>query len=389
MRKNNLKEQVIGQPMDQTSNDKILSRFQDVQNDELKTAVAAGCFATKNPGYAKYKNLDCIYTQQTEGPAINAIGGQRPAHVYACTRVGGPLYILSQKNYDNLNSGIAFTPDVQSTWPCPAFSNYQQFFATDDVVKFIEAAKKKGFEIKKLDEIDYDKGISESWNVVNLLDFIKSNEGLSNIDPRLISKLGNYANPVRVWVRGSKVQVVKAGEISDAVIESLTDAGYSEELIPGDNCKAVRVDQLPEYSKFFSSPYTMYLCPRSAADQRQSLKDLSKEMNKGTRRFACRKSLKRYKELMRTCPSSLVGAELDTFKDGVRDCVKKYSDWDSSKTITRPRSEDKAGSGCKLNFDLNKTYDGKDFNVFENKDNKLKNIIRENLIKLSIRKGLI
>jgi hypothetical protein len=389
MRKNILKEnQVIGQPMDQTSNDKILSRFQDVQNNELKTAIAAGCFATKNPRYAKYKNLDCIYSQQTEGNAINAIGGQTPAHVYACTKVGGPLYILNQENYDFLNDGTPFTPNVQSTWPCPAFSNYQQFFATQDVIDFIDAAKNKGFEIKKLDEIDYNTAISQSWNVVNLLDFIKSNEGLSNIDPRLISKLENYANPVRVWVRGSQVKVEKGGKIADNVLKYLRDAGYSEEPIVGENCKPVDVSKLPQYQRYFTSSYTMYLCPKSAASQRLDIKSLAKELKKDTSRFACRKSLDRYVDFMRTCPSSLFGPDLDTYKDGIRDCVNKFSDFESSRTIQRPRSQDLA-RGCQINFKLDKTYDGKDFPLYENKDNNLKNIIRENLIKLSIRKGLI
>lgn len=388
MRKYNLKEnQGIGQPMDLSMEDRILMRFKDVNNQELRTAIAAGCFVNKNPGYAKYKNLDCIYSIQDSGNAVNALG-QTPAHVYACTKVGGPLYILSNKNNDALNGGGSFTPDIQSTWNCPQFSNYQEALATIDIQKFIDGAAAKGFEIKKLEDVDYNQAIAGTWNKVNLLDYIKSNQGLSQVDPVVVGKLEQYQNPVRVWVRGSQIDVEKGGQISDEVLEYLKQAGYSEDPIVGQNCKPVRVDQLPEYQKYFTSPYTMYMCPKSAADQRQSLKDLAKDLKKDTSRFACKRSLDRYVDLMKNCPSSLVGTELDLFKAGIRDCVNKFSDFDSSKIINRPRSQDLA-RGCQINFKLDKTYDGKDLTLYESKNENLKNIIRENLIKLSIRKGLI
>jgi len=132
----------------------------------------------------------------------------------------------------------------------------------------------------------------------------------------------------------------------------------------------------------------MYLCPTSAAGQRLDIKSLAKELKKDTSFFACRESLNRYVGFMKDCPSSLVGVELDMFKDGVGDCVKKFSNWGSSQTINRPGSQD-LSRNCHINFKLNKTYDGKDLTVSENKDKNLKNIIRENLIKLSVRKGLI
>ena len=387
MRKNNLKEnQVIGQPMDLTAEDSILMRFKDA-NTELKTAIAAGCFVNKNPRYAKYNNLDCIYSLQETGNAVNALG-QTPAHVYACTKVGGPLYILGNLNNDKLNSKESFTPEVNSTWNCPQFSDYQQALATLDIQAFIDAAMSKGFEIKKLDQVDYNAALSGSWNKVNLLDFIKSNQGLSQVDPSMIGKLEKYQNPVRVWVKGSQIKVEKGGEISNQVLEYLRDAGYSEKPTVGENCKPVDVSKLPEYQRYFTSPYTMYLCPTSAANQRLDLKSLSKELKKDTSRFACRKSLDRYVGFMKDCPSSLFGPDLDLFKDGVGDCVRAYPDWSSSKIINRPRSENLSRT-CQINFKLDKTYDGKDLKLYENKDNNLKNIIRENLIKLSIRKGLI
>ena len=372
--------------MPQTDNDKILTRFANA-NKDLQTAIAAGCFATKNPSYAKYKNLDCIYTQQTEGNAVSSLGAS-PAHVYACTKAGGPLFILGNDNNRNLSNGIAFTPEIQSNWPCPAFSNYQQALATPDIQEFIQAAMDKGFEIKTLEEIDYNTAVSGSWNKVNLVDFIKQNEGLAEVDPSMISKLEKYTNPVRIWMRGSQTQVVKAGKISDSVLKYLRDAGYSEEPIVGENCKPVDVSKLPEYQKFFTSTYTMYLCPTSAAGQRLDIKSLAKELKKDTSRFACNRSLDRYVDFMKNCPSSLVGAELDMFKAGIRDCVNKFSDWGSSQTINRPKSQDLV-RGCQINFKLDKTYDGKDLTLYENKDKNLKNIIRENLIKLSVRKGLI
>lgn len=387
MRKNNLKEnQVIGTEMPQTENDKILMRFKDA-NKDLQTAIAAGCFATKNPSYAKYNNLECIYSLQTEGNAVNSLGSS-PAHVYACTKAGGPLYILGNDNNRALSNGTAFTPEIKSTWPCPAFSNYQQALATPDIQAFIQAAIVKGFEIKTLEEIDYNTAVSGSWNKVNLVDFIKQNEGLAEVDPSMISKLEKYTNPVRIWMRGSQIKVEKGGEISNQVLEYLRNAGYSETPTVGENCKPVDVSKLPEYQRYFTSPYTMYLCPTSAANQRLDLKSLSKELKKDTSRFACRKSLDRYVDFMKNCPSSLFGPDLDAYKAGIRDCVNKFSDFDSSKIINRPRSQDLA-RGCQINFKLDKTYDGKDLKLYENKDNNLKNIIRENLIKLSIRKGLI
>jgi len=387
MRKNNLKEnQVIGQPMDLTAEDSILMRFKDA-NTELKTAIAAGCFVNKNPRYAKYNNLDCIYTLQETGNAVNALGSN-PAHVYACTRVGGPLYILGNDNNDKLNRKESFTPEVDSTWNCPQFSNYQQALATLDIQTFIDAAMSKGFEIKKLDQVDYNAALSGSWNKVNLLDYLKANPGLAQVDPSMIGKLEKYQNPVRVWVKGSQIKVEKGGEISNEVLEYLRNAGYSEKPTVGENCKPVDVSKLPEYQRYFTSSYTMYLCPKSAASQRLDLKSLAKELKKDTSRFACRKSLDRYVDFMKNCPSSLFGPDLDAYKAGIRDCVNKFSDFDSSKIIQRPRSQDLA-RGCQINFKLDKTYDGKDLTLYENKDKNLKNIIRENLIKLSIRKGLI
>jgi hypothetical protein len=387
MRKNNLKEnQVIGQPMDLTAEDSILMRFKDA-NTELKTAIAAGCFVNKNPRYAKYNNLDCIYTSQETGNAVNSLGAT-PAHVYACTRVGGPLYILGNDNNDKLNRKESFTPEVDSTWNCPQFSNYQQALATLDIQTFIDAAMSKGFEIKKLDQVDYNAALSGSWNKVNLLDYLKANPGLAQVDPSMIGKLEKYQNPVRVWVKGSQIKVEKGGEISNEVLEYLRNAGYSEKPTVGENCKPVDVSKLPEYQRYFTSSYTMYLCPKSAASQRLDLKSLAKELRKDTSRFACRKSLDRYVDFMKNCPSSLFGPDLDAYKAGIRDCVNKFSDFDSSKIIQRPRSQDLA-RGCQINFKLDKTYDGKDLTLYENKDKNLKNIIRENLIKLSIRKGLI
>lgn len=387
MRKNNLKEnQVIGQPMDLTAEDSILMRFKDA-NTELKTAIAAGCFVNKNPRYAKYNNLDCIYTSQETGNAVNSLGAT-PAHVYACTRVGGPLYILGNDNNDKLNRKESFTPEVDSTWNCPQFSNYQQALATLDIQTFIDAAMSKGFEIKKLDQVDYNAALSGSWNKVNLLDYLKANPGLAQVDPSMIGKLEKYQNPVRVWVKGSQIKVEKGGEISNEVLEYLRNAGYSEKPTVGENCKPVDVSKLPEYQRYFTSSYTMYLCPKSAASQRLDLKSLAKELKKDTSRFACRKSLDRYVDFMKNCPSSLFGPDLDAYKAGIRDCVNKFSDFDSSKIIQRPRSQDLA-RGCQINFKLDKTYDGKDLTLYENKDKNLKNIIRENLIKLSIRKGLI
>jgi hypothetical protein len=387
MRKNNLKEnQVIGQPMDLTAEDSILMRFQDA-NTELKTAIAAGCFVNKNPRYAKYNNLDCIYTSQETGNAVNSLGAT-PAHVYACTRVGGPLYILGNDNNDKLNRKESFTPEIDSTWNCPQFSNYQDAFATLGIQTFIDAAMSKGFEIKKLDQVDYNAALSGSWNKVNLLDYLKANPGLAQVDPTIIGKLEKYQNPVRVWVKGSQIKVEKGGEISNEVLEYLRNAGYSEKPTVGENCKPVDVSKLPEYQRYFTSSYTMYLCPKSAASQRLDLKSLAKELRKDTSRFACRKSLDRYVDFMKNCPSSLFGPDLDAYKAGIRDCVNKFSDFDSSKIIQRPRSQDLA-RGCQINFKLDKTYDGKDLTLYENKDKNLKNIIRENLIKLSIRKGLI
>ncbi len=387
MRKNILKEnQIIGQPMDLNKEASILTRFKDA-NTELKTAIAAGCFIDKNPTYAKYNNLDCIYSLQETGNAVNALG-QTPAHVYACTRVGGPLYILSNVNNDKLNRKESFTPDIDSKWNCAQFSNYQEALATNDIQSFIDAAMNRGFEIKKLDQVDYNAALSGSWNKVNLLDFIKSNQGLSQVDPSMIGKLEKYQNPVRVWVKGSQIKVEKGGEISNEVLEYLRNAGYSEKPTVGENCKPVDVSKLPEYQRYFTSSYTMYLCPTSAADQRLDIKSLAKELKKDTSRFACRKSLDRYVDFMKNCPSSLFGPDLDAYKAGIRDCVNKFSDFDSSKIINNPKSENLA-RGCQINFKLNKTYDGKDLTLYENKDNNLKNIIRENLIKLSIRKGLI
>jgi hypothetical protein len=99
----------------------------------------------------------------------------------------------------------------------------------------------------------------------------------------------------------------------------------------------------------------------------------------------CKKTLKGYVELMSNCAQNYDQPYVNTLKPAVQACIK--TEGDNFTELVQIINFPKIGNGrdipssdiCKINFKLTQTES----------HSRLKNIIRENLIKLSIRKGLI
>lgn len=365
----------------------VLDRFKNSPSD-IQLAIQFGkeCFpnldlSTIGPaGYPNDKDNNCMKFKSTKPEnSANPIG-------YLCGQIDGPLVYLSQDADTKKSQGLEYNTAKKTTWSCSALATYKTGLLSPELKKIADALKEYFKEnIKNYNEVTKTEALTGGWYLQSLDDIYTQNQpALDSIakDVNWQFKIGN--KPVYFWMKGTTVDLKK--DISPEIvefIEGLSAVAGKCTFSEKQSGKCFDIDLNEMYPGEFQGPkYYHYYAP-TAEEARTKLKTFRKETKDDYGKRDCKKTFKDYIEAIRTCGQSFKGGqtEINMMKPAVQACINTQREKfpDEVAIIRNPIKGKHMDMSCTKDFRLTQTES----------ESKLKNIIRENLIKLSIRKGLI
>jgi hypothetical protein len=364
----------------------LLDRFKNSPSDiQLAIQFAKECFPNLDinsfgpGGYPNNNGVNCIkFKSQNPANSSNPIG-------YLCDSNGGKLVYLSQAEDDKKAKGITPVPAKDTKWSCSVLSQYKNAYSSPDLQNIYDALKTvfKPENIKDYTELTKTQALQQGFYLQSLDKIYTDNkQALDSIasDVNWQFKIAN--KPFYFWRKGTTVDLKQ--DISASIVSDMETIGATEgkcSTLEKDREKCFDIDLNVMYPGEFQGPKYYHYNATNAVDARTKLKSIRKETQDSYGKRDCKKVFKEYVDLIRTCGQGQSQTEINMYKPAVQACINTQRDKfpDEVRIIDNPIKGKYTTMSCTKEFRLNKNES----------HSRLKNIIRENLIKLSIRKGLI
>jgi len=364
----------------------VLDKFKDSPSDiQLAIEFAKECFPNLDlnsigpAGYPNDKSKNCMKFKSTNpANSANPIG-------YICDSNNGPLVFLTQDADNKKSQGLEYIPAKKTTWTCSSLSEYKNAYSSPELQKIYDALKTvlKPENIKDYTELTKTQALQQGFYLQSLDDIYTANkQALDSIakDVKWQFKISN--KPFYFWRKGTTVdlkQDISASIVSDMETIGATPGKCSTLEKERGTCFDIDLNQM--YPGEFQGPKYYHYNATNAVEARTKLKSIRKETADSYGKRDCKKVFREYVDLIRTCGQGQSQNEINMFKPAVQACINTQRDKfpDEVKIINNPIKGKHTTMSCTKDFRLTQTES----------QSRLKNIIRENLIKLSIRKGLI
>ena len=352
----------------------LMAKFEN-SPEPIQTAIqfAKECFPLLNiasfgpGGYPRSNQNNCIkFTSENPANKAYPMG-------YLCDNNNGPLYYLTPAEDEKKSKGGIPNYSKKSTWTCAALTDYVTGYLTPELKKVSDALKASpAFKGKLFDytQYTYSEALNKGLSLISLDEIYNDNKAIMNSISRNIGWQYNKTNkPTYFWIKDVvgdfKVRIPQEYE------DALTAKGYIKGPCGPMDANCTEIDLMDKYPDQFTKPVYYHY----------------NATNDGTR--DCKKVFKDYVELIRTCAQGKSQEDVDIKKPDVSACLNGQRDkknffgnekFDKEKEIiNNPIKGKHMNMSCTKEFRLNKNES----------HSRLKNIIRENLIQLSLRKGLI
>jgi len=363
----------------------LLDKFKNSPSDiQLAIQFAKECFpaldlSTIGPGgYPNNTDLNCIKFKSTNtANASNPIG-------YLCDSNDGPLYYLSSADDDKKSKGLEYNVAKKTKWSCPSVSEYKAGLLSPEMQKISDALKTFYKEnIKNYSELGKSDALTGGWYLISLDEIYNQNkQALDSIAKDVNWQFNIGKKPVYFWMKGTSVdlkQDISASIVSD--METIGAIAGKCSTLERERGTCFDIDLNEMYPGEFQGPKYYHFTATNAEEARKKLKTIRKETADSYGKRDCKKVFREYVDLIRTCGQGQSQNEINMFKPAVQACINTQRDKfpDEVKIINNPIKGKHTTMSCTKDFRLTQTES----------ESRLKNIIRENLIKLSIRKGLI
>lgn len=366
----------------------VLDKFKDSPSDiQLAIQFAKECFPNLDlnsigpAGYPNDKSKNCMKFKSTNpANSANPIG-------YLCDSNGGPLVFLTQDADNKKSQGIEYTPAKKTTWTCSTLSQYKNAIVSPELQKIYDALKTvlTPENIKNYTELDKTQALQQGFYLQSLDDIYTANKQALDSIAKDVNWQFKIANkPVFFWRKGTTVDLKQ--DISASIVSDMQTIGAT----PGkcstlDSGRGICTDlDLNEmYPGEFQGPKYYHFISPNADEALKTLKKINKENKVNFGKRDCKKVFESYINLIRTCAQGKNNTEVSILKSSVAACKNtqfgKEKFADEMAIINNPIKGKHMPMSCTKDFRLPQTES----------QSRLKNIIKENLIKLSIRKGLI
>jgi len=363
----------------------LLDRFKNSPSDiQLAIQFAKECFPNLDinsfgpGGYPNNNGVNCIkFKSQNPANSSNPIG-------YLCDSNGGKLVYLSQVEDDKKAKGITPAPAKETKWSCSVLSNYKTGLLSPEIQKISDALKAFYKEnIKNYNELDKSTALTGGWYLISVDEIYNKNKQPLDSIAKDINWQFNIGNkPVYFWMKGTPTdlkQDISASIVSDMQTIGATPGKCSTLEKERGTCFDIDLNEM--YPGEFQGPKYYHYNATNALDARTKLKSIRKETQDSYGKRDCKKVFREYVDLISTCGQGQSQTEINMYKPAVQACINTQRDKfpDEVKIINNPIKGKHTTMSCTKDFRLTQTES----------QSRLKNIIRENLIQLSIRKGLI
>jgi hypothetical protein len=362
----------------------LMAKF-DNSPEPIQTAIqfAKECFPKLDitsfgpGGYPRNNQNNCIkFTSQNPANSAYPIG-------YLCDNNNGPLVYLTPAEDDKKSKGGTANPSKKTTWTCAALTDYVTGYLTPELKKVSEALKASpAFRGKLFDytKYTYSEALNQGFSLISLDEIYNDNRAIMDSISKSIGWQYNKTNkPTYFWIKDvvGDFNVRIPQEYEDA----LTAKGYTKGKCGPMESNCVTINLMDKYPEQFKVPVYYHYNGTNAEDVRTKLKSDRKETQAAYGKRDCKKVFKEYVDLISTCAQGKSQEDIDILKPDVQACINTQRENfpEQVRIIDNPIKGKHTTMSCTIEFRLNKNES----------HSRLKNIIRENLIKLSIRKGLI
>lgn len=356
--------------------------FDTFTNKNLFTACAAGCFTDKATGK--------MFAKQETLTGVNA-------GTYAYKQsVPYPGMFYFYKDDIDINTGLGGTKLTGNTttqgaagkWPCSLLTNIMAATLSPTIKLAVDALKAAtNSEIVPYQDVKGADTMSGKYKLMKLQDVPQIKERSLDLSPDLAARQGE----IFVWVlQQGKVQY--QGNRAEEIISGMTKNGWTEGRLPAEqagteiNLQTSPIDtatKQPKYAAEFKSPFYMYklYSEMKPSEVLTSMKTQVKKAGTDYSKSSCRKTINNYYDIYEKGGLNMSQQEINIFKPIVATCINNNRTSFGGNMTDKMNTVWNATPKNGLTFEVKSSIQQKAQN--ESKENKLKNIIRENLVSLS------
>jgi len=355
--------------------------FDTFTDKNLFTACAAGCFTDK---------AGKIFAKQTTLEGANA-------GVYAYKEsVPNPGMLYFYKNNIDINTGLGGTKLTGNTttqgnlgqWPCSLLTNIMAATLSPTIKLAVEALKAAtNSEIVPYQDVTGADTMSGKYKLMKLQDVPQVKDRSLDLTPDLMTRQGD----IFVWVL-QQGEVQYQGNRAKEIINAMETNKWTKGRLPAEqagieiNLQTSPIDtttKQPKYAGEFKSPFYMYklYSDMSPSEVLTNMKAQVQKAKTDYSKNSCRKTINNYYDIMSKGGLNMSQQEINVFKPTVATCIANHKTSFGGNMTDKMNNIWNAKPVNGLTFEVKSSIQQKAQN--ESKENKLKNIIRENLVSLS------
>jgi hypothetical protein len=356
--------------------------FDTFTDKNLFTACAAGCFTDKKSGK--------MFAKQVTLEGTNA-------GVYAYKEsVPNPGMFYFYKNNIDINTGLGGTKLTGNTttqgnsgqWPCSLLTNIMAATLSPTIKLAVEALKAAtNSEIVPYQDVTGADTMSGKYKLMKLQDVPQVKDRSLDLTPDLAARQGD----IFVWVL-QQGTVQYQGNRANEIINAMETNKWTKGRLPAEqagieiNLQTSPIDtatKQPKYAGEFKSPFYMYklYSDMSPSEVLTNMKAQVQKAKTDYSKNSCRKTINNYYDIMSKGGLNMSQQEINVFKPTVATCIANHKTSFGGNMTDKMNNIWNAKPVNGLTFEVKSSIQQKAQN--ESKENKLKNIIRENLVSLS------
>jgi hypothetical protein len=351
-------------------------------NKNLFTACAAGCFTDKGSGK--------MFAKQVTLTGANA-------GVYAYKEsVQNPGTVYFYKDNIDINTGLGgtklkgneTTQEAAGQWPCSLLTNIMAATLSPTIKLAVDALKAAtNSEIVPYQDVTGADTMSGKYKLMKLQDVPQVKDRSLDLTPDLAARQGD----IFVWVL-QQGEVQYQGNRANEIIKAMETNSWTKGRLPAEqagieiNLQTSPIDtatKQPKYAGEFKSPFYMYklYSDMSPSEVLTNMKTQVEKAKTDYSKNSCRKTINNYYDIMSKGGLNMSQQEINVFKPTVATCIANHKTSFGGNMTDKMNNIWNAKPVNGLTFEVKSSIQQKAQN--ESKENKLKNIIRENLVSLS------
>ena len=356
--------------------------FDTFTDKNLFTACAAGCFTDKGSGK--------MFAKQ-----VTLIGANAGVYAYK-ESVPNPGMFYFYKNNIDINTGLGGTKLTGNTttqgdsgqWPCSLLTNIMTATLSLTIKLAVEALKAAtNSEIVPYQDVTGADTMSGKYKLMKLQDVPQVKDRSLDLTPDLAARQGD----IFVWVL-QQGTVQYQGNRANEIINAMETNKWTKGRLPAEqagieiNLQTSPIDtatKQPKYAGEFKSPFYMYklYSDMSPSEVLTNMKAQVQKAKTDYNKNSCRKTINNYYDIMSKGGLNMSQQEINVFKPTVATCIANHKTSFGGNMTDKMNNIWNAKPVNGLTFEVKSSIQQKAQN--ESKENKLKNIIRENLVSLS------